>query len=135
MRACVLLFVVSMIALGCNGGDDDDDFPCVNADASCAPLYTPDFDEIYTRTLEPKCGLPGSSCHSTEAAQGGLVLDEIDTAYDGLSSRLNTDDVGCSLVLRRMGAAKVSEAMPPGDPLSDAEQCVFVHWIDAGAPR
>lgn len=128
------LVLTSMLALACNGGDDDD-FPCVDVDPGCAPLYTPDFDEIFTRTLEPKCGLPGGSCHAAEGAQGGLVLDEIETAYTGLSARVDTNDVGCSLVLRRVGAAQPAKAMPPGDPLSDPERCVFVQWIDAGAPR
>lgn len=131
----MLAALTSALALGCTNGGDDDDLPCVDADPVCAPLYTPDFDEIYTRTLEPKCGLPGTSCHATEGAQAGLVLDEIETAYDGLSARVSTGDIGCSLVLRRIGSAKPALAMPPGDPLSDAERCVFVQWIDQGAPR
>lgn len=136
--ALSLLLGLSLTAGACTGGGDDDG--CVTVDVECAPLYSPTFDEIHTRTLAPTCALAGTSCHAPEGAQAGLVLDDIDTAYDELlgvidHARVTPGDPSCSLLSRRLFASAPATVMPPGAPLSDAERCVFVRWINDGAAR
>lgn len=134
MKRLIAGGILVLSLTGCNGNGDDP-LPCVDVNLSCSALYTPTFDELHSRTLEPKCALPGGSCHATAGAQAGLVLEDIDTAYDGLSTRVDTADIGCSTVMRRLGSHDDALVMPPGDPLSDPEICVFVQWIDNGATR
>lgn len=119
---------------GCLGGSGANDRCLKNLDLECAPLYTPEFDEIFSRTLLPTCAVSGGACHAASGGQGGMVLDEIEGAYGELQSRLEPGDAGCSLVVWRLEPDDES-VMPPGSPLSDAERCVFVRWIDAGAQR
>lgn len=128
----ILLVVLGVV--GCAGGDAND--RCVkDLDLQCAPLYTPDFDEIFTRTLQPTCAVSGGACHAASGGQGGMVLDEIEGAYAALQDRVKPGDPGCSPLVRRLEAGDAGSVMPPGDPLLESERCVFVRWIDAGAPR
>ena len=140
MRALRMIpMTLAIAACTADGGGGDG---CVQVDAACAPLYTPVFDELHTRTLAPTCAVPGGSCHAAAGAQGGLVLEDPDTAFgellgtttSGGVARVVPGDPGCSEVVRRVFAGG-SQGMPPGAPLSDAETCVFVQWIDAGAER
>jgi hypothetical protein len=108
---------------------------------SCAPLYTPTFDQIYTRTLVTTCAQPGSVCHSTAGVQGGLFFASEDSAYrlllgeDGAPSRVTPGDPGCSTLIERLDASDPTQLMPPGAKLPDAELCAIVQWIQQGAKR
>lgn len=109
-------------------------------DLTCAPLYTPTFDQVFTRTLKPTCALSGASCHASEGAMGGLVLADADGAYaallgqNGARTRVVAGDAACSLIIERLDATDAN-VMPPGAPLADAERCAVAQWIQNGAKR
>lgn len=110
---------------------------------SCAPLYAPTFDNIFSRTLQPTCAQSGGVCHDATAAQGGLFFADADSAYQLLTESKNADgitrvmpgDPGCSLVMEKLESSDPGFQMPPGSQLSEAERCVFVQWIHDGAKR
>ena len=123
--------LVALTASGCS-----DDSPCVTSlNLDCAPLYEPVYEQIFTRTIEPRCAVADGSCHAGPAAQGGLRLDEIDLAYENLvtGGRVLPGDASCSLVVARIeGQGKL---MPPGRALPEAERCTIEQWIENGAAR
>jgi hypothetical protein len=104
---------------------------CVELDAVCDPLYEPEWANVYVRTLQPSCGVGGGSCHSSEGAKGGLILDDEDAAFEGMQQRLIPGEASCSLIAVRLHL----DEMPPSSPLSAAEQCAVQRWIDSGAVR
>ena len=106
-------------------------------DLACTPLYTPQFDQIFTRTLKPACSPQGGACHSAEGAKAGLVLEDVDTAYQQLvpGGLVTPGDASCSTLARRVAATDDRWLMPPGQPLADGVICAIVTWIDQGAPR
>jgi len=129
-----LLTLLAPIAVGCGGGGSGD--ACVDVDLTCQPLYEPTFDNIHQRTLAAKCAVSGSACHSRAGAQNGLVMEDADTAYDDLlRSRVTPGDPSCSLMIRRIQSGDPDFQMPPGAPLSAAERCVLIQWVEAGAER
>jgi len=117
---------------GCSGGD----LACVEAVASdCQPLYQPTFDEVFARTLTPRCAINGGACHSGSNAKKGLRMDEIEEAYSLLvnGGRVLPGDSACSLLsIRLEGGGGV---MPPGAQLSEAERCAVQTWVANGAKR
>jgi hypothetical protein len=118
-------------------GCSDDGATCVeNLDSSCAPLYEPTFDNLFSRTLEMRCGVAGGACHSAEGHQAGLVFDNADDSYANLvnAGRVIPGDAACSLLVERIEGSGVP-VMPPGAPMSDAERCAIETWIDNGAQR
>jgi hypothetical protein len=128
-----------VLASGC--GTEDPTQACVQSlDLTCAPLYDPTFDQVFTRTLKPTCALSGASCHAAEGAMGGLVLTDADSAYaallgqDGGKGRVVAGDAACSLIIERLDATD-ARVMPPGAPLADAERCAVAQWIQNGAKR
>lgn len=137
-RSLVLLAGLVLLYSACA---DDDVLECVEVSAECAPLYTPEFDEIFTRTLQPKCALEGGSCHSIDGARAGLVFEDADTAYDLLlgnvdgRARVVPGDISCSILIARVSTAKPGLLMPPRNRLSDAERCVLIQWVANGAQR
>jgi len=110
---------------------------CVTSIAdSCSELYTPTWDDVYTRTIEAKCAQGGSACHGSEPGQGGLVLSDADSAYDALvAGYVTAGDAGCSDLVVRLAADDPTIAMPPGSPLSESERCAVEKWIASGAAR
>src|SRR4051794_6261125 len=82
--AALALLVAS--ACGTDSGHGDAEPACLAepADASCTNvLYglhdgkiAPTFDEIFTRTLLPTCGV--SECHAAPSPKAGLELDDAD---------------------------------------------------------
>ncbi len=124
------------LGLGGCSGCSGDDLACVEPQPSdCQPLYQPVFDEVFARTIEPRCALSGGACHSASGAKGGLRLDTADVAYEHLvdQGRVVPGDASCSLmVIRIEGGGGV---MPPGTPLSEAERCAVETWVANGAKR
>ncbi|MEZ4227365.1 MAG: c-type cytochrome domain-containing protein [Polyangiaceae bacterium] len=134
MRGGWLLVV---LCVGC-GSEDETPLPaCISLSGSCAPLYEPRFDEIHARTLLPTCAQGGSSCHSSSGRRGGLTLENIDEAFDGLvaGGRVEPGDASCSELVVRTHQSGHSWSMPPRRPLSAEERCVLRLWVEQGAAR
>jgi hypothetical protein len=126
--------VLLLACLACFACGDDE--VCVEVELSCAPLYEPVFEQVFTRTLQPGCAVDGNSCHSGATAQAGLQMDDIDMAYQLLvtEGRVVAGDPNCSLLVTRLQGAN-GGTMPPGRPLSDAERCAIETWVANGALR
>ena len=130
----VVTCLFALLSTGCSG----DDGSCIEVTADCAPLYQPTFDNVFSRTLQPTCGIAGASCHASEGAQGGIVFDTIDQSYQLIvtdRALVDTTDIGCSDLLRRTESTDSSFVMPPGGQLSEAERCAIRQWVDNGAAR
>jgi hypothetical protein len=129
-----LAWIAAAVALGACGSDE---LPCVDVDLTCQPLYEPTFDQVFANTLAPKCGTAGSACHSRDGHKAGLVLDDIDLAYQLLvdGGRVEPGAPSCSTLVARVYAASSKQRMPPGRTLADAERCALLQWVAAGAPR
>jgi hypothetical protein len=124
------------LGLALAGCPTDPPPPCVTVDTACAPLYTPTFDNLYNRTLRDTCGSQNSSCHSAVGMQGGMSFQDAKHAFDALlAGRVKPGDPGCSKLIVRTDSPGASYQMPPGDPLSEAERCVLIQWVAAGAMR
>ena len=124
--------VLCMAAFGCG------EATCEVLDTDCGPLYAPTFDEVHRNTLQTSCGLGGGSCHSSEGAAAGLVLDGgADDAYGNLVDRglLDLEAPECSHLLDRMDPVNPGNSMPPGAMLGEAERCAIRQWVAAGALR
>jgi hypothetical protein len=107
---------------------------CITVDTSCAPLYAPNFDNVYTMTLRDTCGSDDVSCHSAAGQQGGMSFEDQQHAYDALlDGRVRPGEPGCSEMIVRTSSPGESYQMPPGDPLSEAERCALIRWVAAGA--
>ena len=137
-RASTLIGLLAL-ASGCSSGETTS--ACVQGlELTCAPLYDPTFDQVYTRTLKPTCALSGASCHASEGKRGGLVFADADSAYaallgeGGAKPHVVAGDATCSLLIERLDAAD-ARVMPPGSPLADAERCAVARWIQNGAKR
>ena len=124
---------LGLIALIACGADD----VCVeDLDLACTPLYEPTFDEVYANTLKPTCGISGSSCHAAEGNKGGYTFDDPDDSYEQLiDSAVFAQDAACSPLITRLEAEDPADAMPPGQPLAEAERCAIRQWVDNGAER
>jgi hypothetical protein len=110
---------------------------CPTLPAECTPQYEPNFDEVFSNTLQRSCGVGGGSCHAAAGAKGGLALDDADTAHAQLLSnaRVIPGDASCSTLIQRMDHAEPARVMPPGAKLSANEICAVRRWIEAGALR
>ena len=106
----------------------------VAIDPTCAPLYTPTFDEVYARTLKTGCGSIRNSCHSANG-DGGMSLADPATAYASLlNGRVMPGDPTCSEMIVRTHGLGTDYQMPPGGALGASERCALVRWVAAGAP-
>lgn len=137
-RAFALSILIAAMS-GCSSSDEEPMPGCIELTPSCAPLYAPTFDELFTRTLRPTCGQAGSSCHAAEGANGDLVFADANQAYAALTSgekpRVVPGDPACSEIVVRTHRAGEPWSMPPGQALSEGEQCVIRQWIEQGALR
>jgi hypothetical protein len=107
---------------------------CITVDTSCAPLYQPTFDNIYTMTLHDSCGSQRSSCHSASGNSGGMSFEDEGHAFAALrAGRAKPGDPGCSKMIVRTDSPGAPYQMPPGDALSPAERCALILWVQAGA--
>lgn len=116
-------------ASGASGG-------CMDAPLDCKPIVAPPtFDAIYANVLAPSCASGAGQCHGS-AASAGLDLRTADSAFEGLSRRVEPGSAGCSLLVRRVESPSSSFRMPPGPtPLGEAERCAIRQWIADGAKR
>lgn len=131
------LWFVAVLAVGPPAGCTTDPPPsCITVDTTCAPLYAPTFDNVYTMTLQNTCGSQRSSCHSAAGKQGGMSFEDPQHAYAALlAGRVMPGNPGCSKMVVRTSSPGASYQMPPGDPLSAPERCALIQWIAAGAPN
>ena len=126
------LWLVAIALVGCAS---DPPPSCITVDTSCAPLYAPTFDNVYAMTLKNTCGSDRSSCHSAAGKQGGMSFEDASHAYAALlAGRVVPGDPGCSKMIVRTDSPGAAYQMPPGDPLTPAERCALIQWVQAGAP-
>jgi len=111
--------------------------------ASCKPQYDPPvYDTIFTKILKPTCASGTGTCHTADAAKGGLVFVDASQSHamllgtDGSRARVKPMDPSCSLLVERLTSTDPSFHMPPGpSSISSGELCTIVQWIAAGAKR
>ena len=135
--------VAMAVAVGSGCGQEGDARPSCLADANlnCAPLYAPEFPEIFRRTLSTSCATSGVSCHGPGGVKGALVLDNEQGAYDALTGangarvRLVPGDAKCSEIMVRLDSHGHEWSMPPDAPLDERARCAIRQWIAAGSPR
>jgi hypothetical protein len=108
----------------------------------CKPLYDPPlYQTLFDKTFHPTCAAGRGTCHTADAAKGGLVFESADDAYalllgtkDG-RKRVLPGDPACSLLMERLSSSDPSFHMPPGASLLSAETCAIAQWIGQGARR
>ena len=141
----VALFAGAVSLTHCSGGDDDGPTPpppCVeDLNVNCIDVFwEPTYSNIFSESIQKKCSL-GSSCHSADAAMGGLVLVNADDTYDALLGlkggvkRVLPHDPKCSPLMVRLASRDPNYVMPRGDPFKPPELCDFVQWIKQGAAK
>lgn len=136
---------LSLLSSSCK---DDEDEPrpapaCANVapDASspaCTPLYEPNFDNVFAKTLRPTCAKSGVSCHAGTGRQGGLSYEDADESYRLMldsTQVVRPGDPSCSPLVARLAALDGNVRMPPGRSLDASEQCAIIQWIANGAKR
>jgi hypothetical protein len=139
MRCCTIATLTGLVASGASVSSCGP--RCVEVDLTCQELYPPTFDNVFDNTLLPKCGTEGSTCHSVDGHKAGLVLAEIDQAYDELlgqtgdAARVIGGDANCSEMIFRIFTDDPDDLMPPGEPLSAGERCSLAKWVANGAER
>jgi hypothetical protein len=143
-RSSARLGLVVACTLACSDPPEEPSKACVSdLVTDCSPLYDPPtFPVIFEKILRPTCAQGMGTCHTSDAAKGGLVMEDADTTYDRLlgeldqRARVKPGDPACSLLVERLEAPAADERMPPGPtPLSPAERCTIVLWIANGAER
>ncbi|MDB4956690.1 MAG: hypothetical protein JWO36_4259 [Myxococcales bacterium] len=97
----------------------------------------PTFDNVYKNTLKTGCGSDRASCHSAAGHQGGMSFETPAIAYAALTDpahpRVMPGNPACSLMIVRTDSPGTDYQMPPGDPLSAAERCALIQWVQCGA--
>lgn len=116
---------------------------CITVDTTCAPLYPPTFDNVWTNTLAKSCGNTNSSCHSATGHQDGLAMTDEAGAFSALLAASGRDpsrmrvvpgNPACSLLIVRTDSPGTDYQMPQGDPLRASERCALLQWVQCGAP-
>jgi hypothetical protein len=132
MRGSWVVVALAVLPIACSS----DGIPaCITVDTSCAPLYAPTFDNVYTTTLKNTCGSEVNACHSAAGRQGNVSFESEPIAYAALiDGHVTPGDPGCSQMVVITSSVGARFQMPPGDPLSAAERCALIHWVQAGAP-
>src|SRR5262245_40076834 len=91
----------------------------------------------FERDVKPVLARRCFRCHSPTAHEGGLRMDQPQSAVAKLDSGLHaivSGHVEQSALVARITATDESERMPPeGKPLSAEEIAIFKRWIEAGA--
>jgi hypothetical protein len=106
---------------------------------TCQAEYDPPtFSTIYDKILHPTCASGTGTCHTSDAAMGGLVFENPDDAYARLvdGRRVIAGDPGCSVLMKRLTSTDPDYHMPKGPTsLLPGEECTIVQWIAQGARR
>jgi hypothetical protein len=141
-----VLFAGALSLTHCSGDGDGNPPPpppCVdnlNVDCTQVAWSPPLYSTIYEKIIQPQCTI-GSSCHSADAAMGGLALANADDAYDALlglkggTKRVIPNDPKCSPLMVRLESHDPNYVMPRGSRLLEVELCDFVQWIKLGAQK
>jgi hypothetical protein len=140
-RPRAAMLAAALCACSCDGGADDGNVPaCVSRDASaCMPLYEPSWDRVFTETIAPRCGTPGTACHgqaSAAGAGGGLVVSDMAATHAALldGGFVVASDEACSELMVRLDTSDAALRMPPGaQALDEPERCAVARWIADGA--
>jgi hypothetical protein len=135
--------VLVSLSFACAVGCSSEEPVCAPVARDCAPLYEPTYDALFRRTLNPSCGVAGSTCHQSPGAGTalGLAFDSPDGAYAALLDdsrswrRVVPNNPECSKIVHKITSHDAHVVMPPGRPLSGPEQCVIIRWIANGAAR
>jgi Planctomycete cytochrome C len=108
---------------------------------NCNALHDPQiYSTLFGEIIQPNC-TAGTSCHSTDGAMGGLVLANADDTYDALlgtkggTKRVVPRDPACSPLMVRFESPDPNYRMPRGVPLTEAQLCDFIKWIEQGAQK
>lgn len=137
-------FVLGAILAACSGGEDGPaGSACVQVSSDCKPLYDPPiYSTLFEKTFRPTCASGVGTCHTGDAAKGGLVFENADTAYSmllgtqGGRARVIANNPSCSLLVEKLESTDPNFRMPPGSTaLSPAERCAIELWIANGAKR
>jgi len=137
MRSGFAALLLVTIALAVFASCADDPPPaCKLVNTDCDVIYQPTFTNIYTRTIEPKCGIDNGACHSAEGRRGGLSLETESIAYQALlTGYVEAGDPACSEFAVRIDSPGEDYQMPVGDALTPPERCAILQWIENGAVR
>lgn len=143
MRCFVAGAAASFFLAACTSSDGTPtDPPCVSGlTADCAASYDPPtFSTIHAKILKPTCASGTGTCHTSDAAMGGLVFEDEKQSYalllgqNGGKPRVLAHDPSCSLLEKRLSSTDPSYRMPRGPtPLSAPDHCTITKWIAAGA--
>ena len=114
-----------------------------NLPATCAATYDPPiYQTIYDSILHPTCASGTGTCHTADAAKGGLVFENADDAYGllvgtgGGKARVVPGDPACSEIVERLASTDPNFHMPPGpNSIPAGDQCTIIKWIQSGAKR
>jgi hypothetical protein len=115
----------------------------VGLSTACQPQYDPpSFDTIHAKIFVPTCATGRGTCHTSDGAKGGLVLENADTSYamllgkGGGRARVLPNDASCSLLMKRLTSTDPNTHMPPGSTsITPGELCTITQWIARGANR
>ena len=138
-----MLFLV-LVLTACSSDDSTQAPACVqNLSTQCAALYDPQtYQTIYDKILHPTCATGNGTCHTSDGAKGGLVFENVDTAYalllgtSGGKVRVVPGNPACSLIVEKLESGDPTYRMPPGsEPLLAGERCTIEKWIAQGAKR
>lgn len=133
-----------VLLVACGSPQPKNQNQCVSGlSTACKPLYDPPaFSTIFDKILMPTCAQGMGTCHTSDAAMGGLVMEDADDTYARLlgqvdgRARVIPGDPSCSLLVERLEAKSSDVRMPPGPtPLDEAARCDIVQWIAMGAAR
>jgi hypothetical protein len=129
---------------GCSDTKEEPALSCVsNLSTDCSPLFDPPvYSILFDQILNPSCAQGKGTCHTSDGAKGGIVMENADDTFARLLGEIDgrprviPGDPACSLLVERLEAPSPDVRMPPGPtPLSAAERCDIVLWIAQGANR
>lgn len=136
--ALVSLAIATTLA-ACNG---DDGAQCLDPlPLDCSPTFQPTYEAFYENQLRSTCSAGGTTCHGPDGAMGGLVLSDMDQAYEYLlggvdgRARVIPGQPECSLLMQRLESDDPTFVMPVGSKLMEGERCAIRQWIANGAER